>query len=85
MRDGALVGFLTLDFEGYIDLAFLHSQHAGHGIGHRLFAEVEVTASAKGISPLTTHVSILARPFFTPMAWQFDVAQVFVKGINLAE
>ncbi|MDB0052605.1 GNAT family N-acetyltransferase [Ascidiaceihabitans sp.] len=69
MRDGALVGFLTLDFEGYIDLAFVHSQHAGHDIGHLLYAEVEVTASAKGISPLTTQASIKARPFLAPMGW----------------
>ena len=84
MRDGALVGFMTLDFERYIDLAFVHSQHAGHGIGRLLYSEVEVTAAAKGISPLTTQASIQARPFFAPMGRQHDTARVIVKhGIEL--
>ena len=84
MRDGALVGFMTLDFERYIDLAFVHSQHAFHGIGRLLYSEVEVTAAAKGISPLTTQASIQARPFFAPMGRQHDTARVIVKhGIEL--
>ena len=43
VRDGVMVGFMTLDSDGYIDLAFVHSQHAGHGIGRLLYAEVELT------------------------------------------
>lgn len=82
--DGVMVGFMTLDSDGYIDLAFVHSQHAGHGIGRLLYAEVEVTAAAKGITLLTTQASIKARPFFARMGWQLDIAQVVVKhGIEL--
>ena len=46
--DGVMVGFMTLDSDGYIDLAFVHSQHAGHGIGRLLYTEVELSAAAKG-------------------------------------
>ena len=84
VRDGVIVGFMTLDSDGYIDLAFVHSQHAGHGIGRLLYTEVELSAAAKGIALLTTQASIKARPFFARMGWQLDTAQVVVKqGIEL--
>ena len=84
VRDGVMVGVMSLDSDGYIDLAFVHSQHAGHGIGRLLYTEVEVTAAAKGIALLTTQASIKARPFFARMGWQVDTAQVVVKhGIEL--
>lgn len=83
--DGVMGGFMTLDSDGYIDLAFVRSQHAGHGIGRLLYTDVEISAAAKGIALLTTQASIKARPFFARMGWQVDTALVVVKrGIELS-
>ena len=65
--DGVMGGFMTLDSDGYIDLTFVHSQHAGHGIGRLLYTEVELSAAAKGFALLTTQASIKARLFFALM------------------
>jgi putative acetyltransferase len=82
--DGSMVGFMTLDADGYIDLAFVRADLSGRGIGQSLYKLIEVRAVADGIKRLTTEASKKAKPFFMRMGWHVDQEQVVVKkGISL--
>jgi putative acetyltransferase len=61
---GALVGFMTLDAAGYIDLAFVRPEHQGRGVFRALSARLEVLARAEGMQRLSVHASLMAQPAF---------------------
>jgi putative acetyltransferase len=83
-REGELLGFMTLDETGYIDLAFVRSDQAGQGIGRALYAAVEQQLRAEGASLLTVEASKTARGFFERLGWQVQTEQVVQKqGVDL--
>ncbi|KAA5604794.1 GNAT family N-acetyltransferase [Roseospira marina] len=79
-RNGEPVGFMTLDANGYIDLAFVRSDVAGTGAGWRLYQAVEARAEDLGIARLTTDASLTARPFFERQGWTVEREQTVQKG-----
>ncbi len=82
--DGGMAGFMTLEAEGYIDLAFVRSDLSGRGVGRALYDRIEARARAGGLDRLTVEASKTARPFFERMGWRVDAEQVVVKeGIGL--
>lgn len=82
--DGQMVGFMTLDTNGYIDLAFVRSDLAGCGIGRRLYDVIEDQAIQTQISKLTTEASIVAKHFFEQMGWRIDQKQTrSIQDIHL--
>lgn len=82
--DGVMVGFMTLNADGYIDLAFVRNDLTGRGIGQLLYRLIEDHAVSEGIRALTTEASHKAKPFFHGRGWQIDQEQVVVKdGISL--
>lgn len=82
--DGTLVGFMTLDRHGYIDLAFVHSSVAGRGIGRSLHQAIVAKAQQDGIATLTTQASERAMPFFASLGWQVEQRQTIEKhGVML--
>jgi putative acetyltransferase len=78
-RDGTPIGFMTIDRDGYIDLAFVRSRTAGQGIGWRLYEAIEAWARQHGVTRLTTEASKKARPFFERQGWIVDEEQVVLK------
>lgn len=76
---GALVGFMTIDAKGYIDLAFVRPEVAGSGVGWRLYEAVEARAQELGALRLTTEASKTAKPFFERQGWRVDQEQVVMK------
>ncbi len=82
--DGAMVGFMTLDAYGYIDLAFVRADVSGHGIGQSLYTLIEAQAVSTGIKRLTTAASKKAKPFFMRVGWEVDHEQVvIISGVSL--
>jgi putative acetyltransferase len=77
--DGTPAGFMTIDPEGYIDLAFVRSDAAGKGIGWRLYLAIEERAKQLGIVRLTTEASKKAKPFFERQGWTVEHEQVVRK------
>ena len=73
-----LVGFMTLDTDGYIDLAFFRADLSGRGIGRSLYYLIEAHAISDGTKRLTTEASKKAKPFFERMGW-------LVQTTNLGE
>lgn len=53
-QDGRLIGFMTLDQQGYIDLAFVSPDHAGRGVGRQLYTVIKSQARQNGLACLTT-------------------------------
>jgi len=78
-HDGMPLGFMTIDREGYIDLAFVRSDVAGSGVGWRLYDAIEERARLYGVTRLTTEASEKARRFFERQGWTIDEEQVVLK------
>lgn len=64
------LGFMTVDSNGYLDLAFVVPEVMGQGVSDAIYAVLEGRARARGIAALTTQASLLAEPFFTRHGWQ---------------
>lgn len=79
-RDGVVVGYMTLDDQGYIDLTFVAPQFAGKGIARKLYEIVEKDALDRGITHLTSNASYLARPFFERQNWLVLKQQIIERG-----
>ncbi|UWR00632.1 GNAT family N-acetyltransferase [Rhodobacteraceae bacterium S2214] len=80
-----MLGFMTIDDAGYIDLAFVHSDHIGTGVGSQLYAAVEEWAVARQIPRLTSDASIKAEPFFMRQDWVINAKQDVTKnGVTLS-
>lgn len=67
--DNDVVGFMTLDETGYIDLAFVRSDRIGSGIGSRLYESIEHASRDMELERLFTHASELAKPLFEKYGW----------------
>ncbi|WP_121063517.1 GNAT family N-acetyltransferase [Chachezhania antarctica] len=82
--DGRVVGFMTIDADGHVDLAFIRSDAIGQGVGRQLYDAVEDRAKALGATVMTTDASLKARPFFERMGWHVVREQKPVRrGVEL--
>lgn len=81
---GRMVGFMTLDDNGYIDLAFVSPESMGLGVGRKLYGVLETEAIAREIGALSTNASVPAKSFFQRMGWRVEREQnVAVRGESL--
>lgn len=79
-----VVGFMTLDDAGYVDLAFVVPKAMGTGVSDALYAVLEGRARAAGTRSLTTQASLMAEPFFARHGWQVTKRQkVEIRGVFL--
>lgn len=62
--DDEVAGFADVDLNGYVDMMFVASRHAGRGVATMLLAAIEEEAQALGATRLSANVSVTARPFF---------------------
>jgi putative acetyltransferase len=81
---GEAVGFMTLDADGHVDLAYVRPERARQGVGGRLYAALEALAREAGLARLSTHASLVARPFFEKQGWRTEQEQqVSLRGETL--
>lgn len=59
-----IIAFGDITKEGYLNRLYVHHDHNGKGIGTLLANELEAYATSLGLSEITTHASITAKPFF---------------------
>ena len=69
-KAGLPVGFMTLDGDGYIDLAFVAPGHQRQGIGRALYARIESAARDANIERLHSKASYLVRGLFEQQGWE---------------
>ena len=75
-----LVGLMTLDDHGHIDLAFVVPDLIGKGVARALYERIEAEALRRGIGRLDTEASYLAKRFFKRQGWSVVRQQSVVKG-----
>lgn len=79
-----IVGFMTLDETGYIDLAFVRPDRIGTGIGSLLYERIEKAAQDQQTQRLFTNASKLAKPFFEKQGWVIlEQQEVDQRGVKL--
>lgn len=66
----ALVGFMTLEMNGYLDCAYILPGYQGRGLFRRLYTLLETEAIAAQITRIHTHASLHARPAFSAMGFE---------------
>jgi len=71
-RAGAVVGFMSMAQDGYLDMAFVLPEEMGRGTARALHDAVLADARAAGLTRLTVRASHLARRFFGRHGWRED-------------
>jgi putative acetyltransferase len=74
-KSGLPVGFMTLDADGYIDLAFVAPGQQRQGIGRNLYARVERLARDAKMPRLHSQASYLLRGLLEQQGWEIIRAQ----------
>lgn len=83
-KAGLPVGFMTLDGDGYIDLAFVAYEHQRQGIGVSLYARIEALARDGSIARLHSQASYLVRGLFEQQGWEIVREQQIERaGVTL--
>ena len=84
-RDGELLGFITYEPDGHIDLLYTSAAHQRAGVASQLYRHVEGQFAMSGIVELYTEASHLARPFFAKQGFLVECEeQVTRAGVSLA-
>ena len=81
--NGLPIGFITIDPEGFIDLAFVSPSALRKGVGWQLYKVVEEKALNLGALVLSTEASMAARPFFERQGWSVIEEQTVVKHVGV--
>lgn len=61
---GGIVGFSSMNAEGYLHSMFVHKDWQGKGVATLLLSEVEKIVRRYGVHKISVEVSVTARPFF---------------------
>ncbi len=75
-----IVGYMTLDHTGYIDLAFVRSDCLRQGVGSTLYQYLEEEAKRQNLPRLHTQASELAKPFFEKHGWTLLKSQTIRRN-----
>ncbi len=79
-RAGAVVGFLTFEDDGHIDMLYVDPCAARQGVATRLHEVAERHLRALGRTALHTEASLVAEPFFTRCGYEPVERQVVERG-----
>lgn len=75
-QEDQILGFMTIEDGGYIDLAFIRPAAQGTGLFRKLFERIEDVARQAGKKTLTTHASLMAQPAFAGMGFKIDQREI---------
>ncbi|OSP55482.1 GNAT family N-acetyltransferase [Pseudoruegeria sp. SK021] len=75
-----LIGFMTLGYDGHLDLAYVRPDWMGKGIAARLHDRLLARAEDHNMTRLTTEASLLARRFFLRQGWRELARQEVQRG-----
>lgn len=85
MMDGRVVGYSDLQGAGFIDQFFVSGDFPRRGVGSALMRHIHDVAAERGLSELSTEVSLSAEPFFARHGFLVGERQtVVVRGVALA-
>ncbi len=79
-----LEGFIAMERNGHLDLAFVRPCWMGRGLAQNLYDLLYEWASGTALSQLHTEASHLARPFFEKNGWQVDTSETITRdGVSI--
>lgn len=70
-----IVGFASINDEGYMHTLFVHKDFQHQGVATLLYQYLEAYAQENGIEKITSEVSITAKPFFEKQGFLVDEEQ----------
>ena len=73
--EGVIVGFGSVNDDGYMHTLFVHKDFQHQGVVTSLYKHLEAYARERGAKRLTSEVSITAKPFFEKQGFQVDEEQ----------
>jgi putative acetyltransferase len=76
--DGAAAGFASLEYDGHVDMLYVHPTKARRGVARALLEHLERTARALPLERLYTEASITARPLFEAQGFRLLAPQTVV-------
>ena len=65
-----MVGFSSMNKDGYLHSMFVHKDWQGKGVATQLLSEVEHIARQLEVAEITSEVSLTARPFFEKKGYE---------------
>ena len=86
VRGGEIAGFghVVLD-AGEVHAVYVHPDHAGHGVGSALLAELEGYARGRGLTALALHSSLNAVEFYELAGYERVDADETDSGLAVVE
>ena len=72
-----MVGFSSMNKDGYLHSMFVHKDWQGKGVATQLLSEVERIAKQLGVVEITSEVSLTARPFFEKKGYEIVKIQKY--------
>ena len=82
-EQGEIIGFSSMNVEGYLHSLFVHKDYQQVGVGSLLLSTVEKKAREYGVAEITSEVSLTARPFFEKRG--YEVLKVQKRRANRLE
>ncbi len=83
-HNGAIVGFVDMTRNGYLDRLFVSPDHQRKGIATLLMNAIESVARNNRLSRIHTQASITARPFFLSRGFKIVAPQtVESRGVEM--
>lgn len=76
----AVVGFMSIAPDGYIDFAYIRPSAQGTGLFRKLFDWIEKHSLERGDERMWTHASLMAQPAFTAMGFAVVEHQIVNIG-----
>lgn len=74
-----IVGFADMDESGYLDRLYVHKDYQRSGIATLLCDALEANAKKQGITKVTTHASMTAKPFFMKRGYVVKKKQEVIR------
>jgi putative acetyltransferase len=74
-----MAGFISLEWDGHIDLLYIHPDFQSRGVASMLLWRLEASAEARGLVRLFTEASITAKPFFERRGFRVIAAQTVLR------
>lgn len=83
-EDGEILGFMLLEEDGLLDMAFVLPEWRGRGVADAMLGTVLADARQLGLARLRTEASLLARPFFLRHGWTEGARQeIERRGVRM--
>ena len=77
-----IVGFSSIEENGYLDFMYVHKDFQNKGIASTLLSQILVQATKSGIKRIFSSISVTAKPFFLANGFQvYDTEHKSLNGI----